>query len=545
MRHLFRRFLDDVNGVPLLLRLAATGTGALFILSDPSMIGGRWRPGSPVPALVALALFLVVGILGTAGGRLLPRRPRAEVIIVLELLLVGVLVRLTSPADSVFHLYFPLVLAWSVGGAGPGRGLLAGMIAAAISVGATFGYDRRGDVLSSVFLLPLFGVVAAGQRGDAFAAALRRLRRGLGASSRLSGFERTHSAVTAMAPLGLAARIERFLDEAVGLIAADAALVVLVDDDGTPGIRATRNLGLGEGQERWCHLEEGIAARVLREGRPVVTADASADPEWSSFFDGTAMGAAAAIPFRLQDRVIGLGVVGRRRAGRFRTSDLESLTVLAEETAVVVHDGRMQERLRDLLYSAVDTLAAALEAKDPYTRGHSQRVAVTAAAIATKLGLAPFEVEHVRLASLLHDVGKIATPESILGKRGPLSRAERIVINQHAERGAAILGRMQPFRPLVDLVLHHQECYDGTGYPAGLAGEEIPLGARIIRVADTFDALVSDRPYRHGRPVADAVAEVRQMAGSALDPQVVDAFLAVLEANPTVDRQRRTRRERS
>jgi HD-GYP domain-containing protein (c-di-GMP phosphodiesterase class II) len=165
-------------------------------------------------------------------------------------------------------------------------------------------------------------------------------------------------------------------------------------------------------------------------------------------------------------------------------------------------------------------------------------------AIATEIGLGAEEVERIQWASLLHDIGKIGTPEAILRKRGPLTEEERAVMNLHPERGAAILGQMSPFRALVEYVRFHQEAYDGTGYPQGLTGEAIPLGARIIRIADTFDALISDRPYRRGRTVAEAVGELQTMAGKALDPRLVDVFLRILQVKPPFEVQLRLWRER-
>lgn len=549
VRRLLRVLMPDAHWPSLVLRLAAVSAGAIFVLIDPtaSLVGAPTRADvSPVPSLIVLLLLALTGVVASMrSGRTLFGRPVTEAIFLVELLLVGVLVRVTSVRDSIFHLYFPLVVVWSTRDAGLWRGLGAGVLAAVVSLVFTAGDDEGGAILSSMFLLPLFGAVAAGQRAGGFAQALSHLQQDLAALARLRRFERTHSAVTAMASLPLDARIQRFLDEAVRLVDADVALVALVDDDGIPTVRGVHNLEKREWQTRRLGPDAGVTGRVLREGIAELTLDASRDAEWLEVFDGAGVGAAVAIPFRIQDRVIGLALLGRWNGTGFRPIDVETLTVLADEIAVVLHDRLVQEQLRDLLYSAVNTLTAALEAKDPYTRGHSQRVATSAAALAAELGLQSDQVERVRLASLLHDIGKIATPEAILRKHGPLTPEERAIINKHAERGAAMLGEMRPFRPLVDLVLYHQESFDGSGYPEGLAGEEIPLGARIIRVADTFDALISDRPYRRGKTLTQAVEELRHMAGTVLDPQVVERFLHVLVIKPPFDLQLRMWRERS
>lgn len=184
--------------------------------------------------------------------------------------------------------------------------------------------------------------------------------------------------------------------------------------------------------------------------------------------------------------------------------------------------------LRDFVESSVKVLTAALEAKDPETMAHSQRVANTAVAIAMEMELAQEEIERIRLAGLLHDLGKLAVPENILQKPGPLTAHELAIIKRHPERGALMLQEARAFHPLVELVLHHQESFDGSGYPDGLAGDRVPIGARIIRVADVFDALTSDRPYRPRKTLQEAQTELRTMMGSVLDPTVVERFLRLL-----------------
>jgi diguanylate cyclase (GGDEF)-like protein/putative nucleotidyltransferase with HDIG domain len=210
----------------------------------------------------------------------------------------------------------------------------------------------------------------------------------------------------------------------------------------------------------------------------------------------------------------------------------------------VWHD-RAQARRNtlDVLYSSIKILTAALGARDAGTVAHCQRVASTAVAIAMEMGLPADEVERIKLAGLLHDIGKLMIPEAILQKPSALTPAEWVVVRQHPERGAAMLQGAGPYRHLVDLILYHQESYDGTGYPDGLTGRDIPLGARIIRVADTFDAMTSDRPYRPRKTLEQAREELREMAGRALDPNVVDALLRLLETMAPLDVALTMRRE--
>ncbi len=191
-------------------------------------------------------------------------------------------------------------------------------------------------------------------------------------------------------------------------------------------------------------------------------------------------------------------------------------------------DATVQGELRKILHSSVKVLTAALEARDSETMTHCRRVASMATAIAMEMGLPAHEIERIELASLLHDLGKLAVPDTVLQKPAALTAEEWLMIKKHPERGAAILQDAKSFSHLVDLVLYHQESFDGTGYPDGIAGDSIPLGARIIRVADTFDALTSDRAYRPRKTLEEAKVELRRMAGTTLDPTIVEALLRLL-----------------
>ena len=174
-------------------------------------------------------------------------------------------------------------------------------------------------------------------------------------------------------------------------------------------------------------------------------------------------------------------------------------------------------------YRAAASLAQAVDARDTYTGDHSDRVGDLAARVAKRVGLNPEQVELIRLAGQLHDLGKLAIPEELLRKPGALTDSERLVLERHPQIGFRMLDSLG-VDPVAELVLHHHERWDGAGYPDGLAGERIPLGARIIFVADAYDAMVSDRVYRAARSTDSAIAELRRCAGTQFDPAIVSAF---------------------
>jgi putative nucleotidyltransferase with HDIG domain len=192
---------------------------------------------------------------------------------------------------------------------------------------------------------------------------------------------------------------------------------------------------------------------------------------------------------------------------------------------------------RDLLNVAL-ALTQAVEAKDAYTEGHLHRVSEYAVAVGSRLGLRGHELEMLHYASLLHDIGKIGIPEQVLGKQGPLDEQEAEVMKRHTVIGARILEKLDLLKDAAPIVLHHQERYDGDlnatypGYPHGLRGESIPLGARIIAVVDAFDAMTTDRPYRSALSEDRAVAVLRKERGSQFDPRVVDTFLQIMDERP-------------
>ncbi|MBI3353623.1 MAG: HD-GYP domain-containing protein, partial [Nitrospirae bacterium] len=185
---------------------------------------------------------------------------------------------------------------------------------------------------------------------------------------------------------------------------------------------------------------------------------------------------------------------------------------------------------RELFVSTIKSLAAAIDTKDPYTHGHSERVASIAAIIARELDLPPQEVERVYIAALLHDVGKIGIDDHLLKKGTGITEEEyNNIIKQHPILGASIMAPIKQLQKTIPGAKYHHERYDGKGYPEGLAGKDIPLVARIIALADTYDAMTSERPYQKAMNQLSVIGKIKEWSGSRFDPDIVTAFISAIE----------------
>ena len=226
-----------------------------------------------------------------------------------------------------------------------------------------------------------------------------------------------------------------------------------------------------------------------------------------------------------------MGLVSFNLAEIFRRSELRLLNSMAEQIAVVIANSDLYRDLERFVINMVKSLVYAIEAKDDYTRGHSERVCRYSLLMAERMGLNQERKKVLQWSSILHDSGKIGIPESILNKPWRLDDEEYQIVKNHPIKGHTILEPLEQLASSLPGMLHHHERYDGKGYPGGLKGKEIPLEARIIAVADTFDAMTSNRAYRPGKSPCEALEEMEKVAGSQLDPELVEVFKEVFRTD--------------
>ncbi|HOX37496.1 MAG TPA: HD domain-containing phosphohydrolase [Candidatus Brocadiia bacterium] len=271
-----------------------------------------------------------------------------------------------------------------------------------------------------------------------------------------------------------------------------------------------------------------VVKQCFEEGYSIVCADTSKDDQISVSESVGAQNirSIVCVPLQAGKEVLGViyadSVLGSRR---FTKHDLEILTAIGNQAGVAVRRAQMKEEMERMFYDFIKVLISTLETRDPATMGHAQRVAEVAGLIAHKMALTPAEFRTVQLAAILHDLGKLGVTLEILNKPSSLSPEEYDNVKEHAALGAKIIDKIPHAAEIAQAVRHHHERWDGTGYPDRLAGQNIPLAARILAVADAFDSLVASRPYKDPISVEEAVREVRRSAETHFDPQVVAAFL--------------------
>lgn len=314
---------------------------------------------------------------------------------------------------------------------------------------------------------------------------------------------------------------------------ASGALLYLVDEGRRPTLRSSFGLDPPPDAGTRFPAVDAHIAEVLKARRSAVTAL----PPASGQRGLDAFRSACVLPLQSKGGMVGvLAVLSAKTPGAFR-QEQTILEYFASQAAMAIDNARLYQQVQDLFLSAIKALAAAVDAKDAYTHGHSEDIAQLVSMIARELKVPPHEEEKVKLAGLLHDVGKIGIPDAILRKPGRLDPSERAIMMSHAALGASIIDKPGPLRDLVGIVRHHHERHDGRGYPDGLRADEIPVGAAILSVADAFDAMTSYRAYHTARQVDVALDELRKNAGTQFNPRIVEALVRV------IDRERGARSE--
>jgi putative nucleotidyltransferase with HDIG domain len=276
-------------------------------------------------------------------------------------------------------------------------------------------------------------------------------------------------------------------------------------------------------------LGEGISGRVALSVRPLLTEDLLSDPRVTrAVVQREDLKCFATIPLKSKNRVLGVLAVGSHDSFEFSSTDSELLGSIGAQIGVALENARMYLKVHDVYLNTIRSLSKAIDARDPCTSGHSEAVARYAVATARKIGLSREDVDLIEVAGLLHDIGKIGTKEAILQKNACLSPEERDEMCRHVLVSKEILEPIAELRRIIPWIYHHHECVDGRGYPSGLRGEEIPLPARILAVADSFSAMMTDRPYRSASGKEEAIKELRRASGSQFDPAVVEALVEAL-----------------
>ena len=322
--------------------------------------------------------------------------------------------------------------------------------------------------------------------------------------------------------------VKMVMDKVIEVCKAERGCLMLVGESGEPKLVQARGMDKNDIEAEAFSFSRNLVRQVIDTREPVLSSNAMMDARFSAFGSISlhSIRSIMAAPIIFQGQVRGLIFVDNRiKAGIFKQENLDLLNAIAMQAAGAIENARLYNMKKEIIL----VLANAIEAKDSYTRGHVERVCGYCLAIARELKLPPEDVRDLEICSFLHDVGKIGVPDAVLQKNGPLTPEERAQMELHSALGESLVLPIDVPLRVKRAIRHHQERWDGKGYPDGVAGEEIHLFGRIISVADTWDAMTSDRPYRKALPREVAIAEMKRSSGTQLDPTIVEAFLRAVE----------------
>lgn len=327
----------------------------------------------------------------------------------------------------------------------------------------------------------------------------------------------------------------RAMEAATQLMKAEVSSLLLIDEQRN---QLYFEVALGEQEETikkiTLNLGEGIAGWVAMKGEPLIVNAPETDPR---FFRGVddriefKTRNLICVPVKVKERAIGvLEAINKKGGEDFDEEDLSLFLSLSDQVAIALDNARLYQELEEMFFQTAESLADAIEKRDPYTGGHTQRVTQYSLTLAKYLQLKPIEMKWLKISAVLHDIGKIGIDDQILRKPERLNPEEFDEIKRHAVMGAEIIDHIKQLKHIIPGVKYHHEQLDGTGYPEGLKGEKIPIPAKIVAVADTYDAMTTDRPYRRALSKEMAIKELKRCTGTQFDQDVVEAFIRAYEA---------------
>ncbi len=508
----------------------SASAAAAYLLSLPQFrpVGGRWE------ALIAVAFLYSIPHIFVVPGR--PTRwTRLRILLntILDFILVTVTVSMTGGVDSTFFWLYPLTIVGNVLRYGDMAGALTvgGSMIAVGLVGLWQGSTPTALLTALATRLGFFWILYfMVAHLSQFAVRMERVAR--------KGTQLMEAIGRIGVPVNLAGNVSLALqavcEEITILFDVDHVFIWLVQRNELVGAATT-----GPNKDEFLALHRPLddpnllGARVVRERRPLYMNSVRYHGDGTDARIAHSFGiqAIAGIPLIHGDASVGVMMLAdTRNPQRFREEDLAPAMLLGNLAATALYHASMHDQLQKAYTRTLETLGEAIDVRDAYTGGHSQRIKRYAEQITRAVGCSAETIEHIRTAAMLHDIGKIGIPDGILLKPGHLTEREMAIMKSHSLIGARLLRTAGFPDEVVTLVRHLHERYDGWGYPGGLKGEEIPLGSRILAVADTYEAMTSDRIYRSALDPEDAFAELRRFSKIQFDPAIVEAFIGTQES---------------
>ncbi len=320
------------------------------------------------------------------------------------------------------------------------------------------------------------------------------------------------------------------IDKLNATLNTDAAAVLTITNDGNGyGFSTVVSYNISKRLQDFIQTSSnGFFSSVIDNRKPLLISkiDDDEDEKFLMTLKGEGFVSYMASPIIIKRSLpIGVLTLYSKKPRQYTKGEIEFINAICDQIAIVIDRTYLLGRIQELSFESVRALAEAIELRDPYTRGHSIQVADLAVVLAKAMGLPEKEIPLIEFAGLLHDIGKIAIPETILKKKDKLTKDEWKTIKKHPTHSAKIIEPVLNLKPIQDLILHHHERWDGDGYPAGQREKNIPIESRILAVCDTYSAMLEDRPYRKGLKLDEIRREMRRVAGSQLDPVLVNTFL--------------------